>query len=224
METTINNAGLIKVKAQLFKSYIDNICNIQSTRILLGYTQQELSFLLGKPQNYVSDIETFTPGKEYTVTDIFRMSQIFKCDPKYLLGENFKSDSKVEVGVYQYLPDEDTQCTEAYLFMGDKNRVLYTFMEDISYKTMSDELRKSLINAVISYSESYSFNGGAEACGIFLYSRNLLKNKMRPQDLQLVLNLLVRIPGDYKLKTIIHDGRVKYVRIQPQIKECEIDN
>lgn len=213
METRINNAHQISSKTQWFKSYIDTVYNVQLKRIALGYSQEELSFLLGKDKKYIYLIEAFTPNKEYYTTDIFRLAEIFDCEPKDIVGISTKPDAKVEIGVYQNFEDKRLKCYEYYLFEAGGSKLLYAVTEKPLTTKLSPSLRTILTKLVMDLMLTIPASEGSEPMYIYLYCVQKIKAFVRPTHLQNVLLSFTRNDSTGKLKKVKEDGRAIYLLV-----------
>lgn len=225
MEMNINNADLIKVKTEWFKFSIDVVYGIQVKRIALGYSQEDLSFLLSKPLNYIYSIEHFLPKKEYYALDIFRLAEIFSCEPKDLFPVKSMQSSRITIGVYQYSDKYHIKYYEAYSFQENEIILLYELSEHIQRSHGLKSIRVFLKELIDDLLHSTFFNEGEEAWYIFKYCTTMLKVPFRPKYLIEVLRTFTQEEKP-KLKMIKDDGRVLFIKLddsqtqstQPKIK------
>jgi len=189
-----NNSKLVKEWTERSKVYIDIIHNIQLRRIGLGFSHADLSFLLGRPYDYVYNIETFLNDKEYYLSDLVRLYDIFKCTPKELFDneEDKEPHYRGNTGVYQYWDDKAIKQHEIYLIENFKPRLVYQVSEKISPVKELKALKSALIleirNLIV---ESY-FEEGAEPMIIFNTCKDRLKNNFRPIHLEAALHYFVK--------------------------------
>lgn len=81
MNTTVSKG--LKISSISF----DLICLIQMKRISMGYSQSELSFLIGRGKDFIRDREALKTNKEFWMSDLFTMAKIFRCDIADFAGQ-----------------------------------------------------------------------------------------------------------------------------------------
>ena len=212
MEINISNAEFIKVRTEWCKFSIDVVHGIQVKRIALGYSQEDLSFLLGKPANYICQIEHFLPKKEYYALDIFRLAQIFYCKPKDLFTIKSLQSNRVTIGIYQYSDNYAIKYYEAYSFQENKIILLYHLTEHIQCSYGLKSIRSSLKECIDGLLHTTFFDEGEEAWYIFKYCTTILKSPFRPKHLIEALHTFTQ-DENHKLKMIWDDGRAFFVKL-----------
>jgi len=208
-----NNSKMVKEWTERSKAFIDILHNIQIRRIELGFSHADLSFLLGKPINYVYNIETFLNDKEYYLSDLVRLYDIYNCTPKDLFAkeDELEPNYRCEAGVYQYWDNNATKHHEIYENRDFKSRLVYKTSEHIPRVERLKELKTNLVAEIhILIIESY-FNEGAEAMFIFNTCRNRVKNNFRPIHLKAVLQYFVETVDPPLLEIDKVEDRFVYV-------------
>ncbi|EHQ24805.1 helix-turn-helix domain-containing protein [Mucilaginibacter paludis] len=193
--------------------YVDMIYRLQMKRIAAGYTQEELSFLLGYPPDQVGRIERFDTDALVYLTDLNRLAIIFDCELLALAPGYPVSQQKIEI-----LTDHDQDSFRNYysiyrLGAVDQSELLYKIMEDrpefacqLKDKEAIQVKIKELISRLIT---GGSFTKGMEAWDIYQCSRGKMQRRYPPRLLQEVLQKYVS--GDRpRLEARTVEKRVTY--------------
>ncbi|EHQ30936.1 helix-turn-helix domain-containing protein [Mucilaginibacter paludis] len=193
--------------------YVDMIYRLQMKRIAAGYTQEELSFLLGYPPDQVSRIEAFDTDALVLLTDLSRLALIFDCTLLSLTPGYPISQQKIEI-----LTDYDQDSFRNYYTVyrvnaGKPNELLYKIMEDkIDYTRQNENVDaitvrlQALMEKLIG--DGY-FTKGAEAWDIYMDSQEQIKQRYPPRLLQRVIQSYVL--GDLlRLNSRQEENRITY--------------
>ncbi|EDM38766.1 hypothetical protein PBAL39_21875 [Pedobacter sp. BAL39] len=74
--TNVGISNGLKISSVSF----DLIYLIQVKRIAMGFSQSELSFLIGRGKGFIHEREAFKLNRELWMSDLFTMTKIFKCN------------------------------------------------------------------------------------------------------------------------------------------------
>lgn len=206
-----NNGSLIKAKTQQVRMQVDVVHNVQVRRIELGFSHEDLSFLLGKPKLYVCKIEAFLNNNEYYATDFAKLFEIFDCTAKELFKSESEPYQRCEIGIYQYKDDNGAKIHETYLFQKNKPLLLYRTLESIPHFKDLKFIKEDLTIEIRNLIEEGFFFEGAEASDIFQLCHQQMKRRFRPTHLKNLLHSLIKSVSPPLLRKITYNGRVTFV-------------
>lgn len=83
----VNSKSQMKNKEFRNPYLIDFVCRIKLFRIAFGYSQGDLSFLLGYQSKRITAIELFTSGPGYLISDLVYLSHVFGCSHQHFFPE-----------------------------------------------------------------------------------------------------------------------------------------
>jgi transcriptional regulator with XRE-family HTH domain len=205
---------------QISQYYVDFIYRIQLRRIALDLTQEELSFLIGRPSDYVGAIETFENDREYHFSDIQKLRVILGDElisTMFANNPTFYSDKEP---IFKF-----NVCEDRYYIYREVYKLTKSGSEQVVYKLIEDkpEYRDKPKNI-------HEFNKEVEACldkalkkGVFdefvhpmyiyFYCRRRIKVNFRPRAIIPILeNYAFIFPC--KLKRSYLNGSFYYSRMK----------
>lgn len=71
-----------RIMAELAAIDMYIISKIRERRMELGYTQEHLSFLLGKAEGYMSNFESHKRGKHFSTRMLNELAKALECSPR----------------------------------------------------------------------------------------------------------------------------------------------
>jgi len=197
----------------------DKIYRVMEMRILLGYTDRELSFLLGYRPLYVRDIENPLHTLRYTPKDTNYLLRIFDCklpdimsgkidEPFYQIIVNIKSYAGgITYTIFRDLPEQPALFKEF-------TRELENSSEPFENPVYFEEINNFITNLL---SGDY-FTSPKTALEIFKYCQSHLGTLVKPQILSVVMGRFT--PGKKStglIQTKNESGRTVYQRIDKKL-------
>ncbi len=169
---------------------IELVYRIQLLRLAFGYSQSELSFLLGYPSNRVRAIEDLGRGVRYTMNDLLNLSHIFECPTIRFLPHGPIHAARVNIRTARH--EQNGKCIhEAWECAPDSAWELRWRLPERSpeYRPAAEppallERTRTLIRSLIS---GGYFHTPWEAFEIYRACRHSIGNQLRPLTLNYAL-------------------------------------
>ncbi len=103
---------------------------VKLKRICMGYSQQEVAFLMGKEKNYISLKEHFVRRTAYRVSDIGRLSILLDCENSSFVARNSVKDQFNTYIGYETRSDGKILHEVFVKEKGDKRKLVFKIEED----------------------------------------------------------------------------------------------
>ena len=191
---------------------VNFIYNIQVMRISKGYSQKELSFLLGLPGNRVATIEGFIHNKEYSIIDISLLAKIFECTVKELFNPCHFPTEWLEMKVYREHLGGGRVIYNAYaLKENGKADLLYSLTEKPLRMRSVKQIISSVKKCINSFITSGYFKDGVDVAEIFKDAKRAINEDFRPIHLAQVLRSYIVSDSGLGLKRACEEDHYYYV-------------
>ncbi|AOM77502.1 hypothetical protein [Pedobacter steynii] len=123
----------------------DLIYFIQMKRIACSLSQEELSFLIGRGNNFITERETFKMNKELWLGDISVMSMIFDCRPAEFFRKVRGKENEIRLLSRQSVLGDYIQYEVFGLRQDDSIELLYMINEEDPSKKYDDREKSFLL-------------------------------------------------------------------------------
>ena len=181
-------------------------------RISKGYSQMELSFLLGLPGNRVATIEGFIHNKEYSIIDISLLAKIFECTVKELFNPCHFPTEWLEMKVYRKHLGGGRVIYNAYaLKENGKADLLYSLTEKPLRMRSVKQIISSVKKCINSFITSGYFKDGVDVAEIFKDAKRAINEDFRPIHLAQVLRSYIVSDSGLGLKRGCEEDHYYYV-------------
>jgi len=202
----------IGIWTERYSYYIDLVFALQKSRIEKGYTQGEISFLLGVHGNKISWIERYVPDVEYTVLDLLDLSILYNCKITDFFNKNPDDFGKELVGVYASWDEYGVKYFQAYVSRDNSYYLLYEISEYHLRVHKIKDTRKEIEKCLNEMIENGFFKTGASPLDIFIYCKAHIISDFRPKHLQHVLRDFFKRGSPKLLKKIKHYSKTLYIQ------------
>lgn len=181
------NSGRCRIENQYA---IELVYRIQLLRLAFGFSQAELSFLLGYPTNRVRCIEDFSQGHRYALQDLLNLTHIFECPTIRFLPQGQIGSASTTIRTERR--ERDGKCVhEAWQCTGNADwELLWKLPERMPECRPAAEpaalldRTRTLIRSLIA---GGYFNNPWETFEIFKACRHTIGNRLRPLTLKYAL-------------------------------------
>lgn len=211
MRTRVNRAAAGPKQTE--NAYaVELVYRIKLLRLAFGFSQAELSFLLGYPTNRVQAIEDFSAGESYALKDLINLSHIFECPAIRFLPQSpdrsalisIRTSRKERNGKYIH---EAWECT------GDGTwELLWKLPEQADIPRPAApalfERTRALIRCLVA---GGYFNNPWEAFEIYKACRQSIGNQLRPLTLKYGLLSFLTGGTDALLRVLRQGNHVSWV-------------
>ncbi|MBB6271193.1 transcriptional regulator with XRE-family HTH domain [Pedobacter cryoconitis] len=193
------------------RQHIDIIYTIQQKRIEKGYSQVEISFLLGLSRTRIRLIEQFAhPDIDYTIIDLMHLALLYKCEIKDFFREIRGGSEELQVGVYKGRDDYGATVFEAYYLVNNSYELLYKISEETTRIPKPQSAKLAIKACIHSLLKSKFFKRAVSPLEIYEYCRINLECDFSPKHIAQVLHDSFLKGTAKPLRRVKKDGRYSY--------------
>lgn len=194
--------------AEITETQFQIIYKVMIKRIAKGYSAEQLSYLLGRPRNYIAKVECFDHDC-YHITELSRIAQALEeNDYTSFLPETI-IDDKVKIRMEKNLAGDTYTYTCASITQEHSRKIRFVLEEYIGRKVLSgfSGIRDYDILIILDMVEVLIRDGYfrklRSPLDIFTYINKFLKFVISPYCLQLVLDSFCERQFDCKLRRMV---------------------
>ena len=197
---------------------IDFVCRIKLFRIAFGYSQEELTFLLGYQSKRITAIELFTSGPGYLIRDLAYLSHVFGCSHHQFFPDGLVTNQEIAIRTVQYrqsgkliheIWENKKDGSEELLWkVPEQDPKIFHFPEDIP-----DVIKETTEMIAKLISERY-FDDPKETAEVFKICREAIGYELKPRYLEKALELFTAGREGLYLKKVKEGHRHAYAKAE----------
>jgi len=201
----------------MYLATLDLIYRVKLKRISLGYSQAELSFLLGYPKDHIELIEDLSNEKEYMLSNLLSLAYIFNCQPRSLFSECLPPNEYIQVRSEKKILGNRIYYEAWRVNETEAEELLYKLFEDdpsLNCSSRKIEKVEKVMNLIDELFNDGFFDEPKNALEIFHQCQNKIGADILPRFIESALNVYLFIKTFPKLKMMEEGNCFVYRKVE----------
>lgn len=215
--------------AEITETQLQIIYKVMIKRIAKGYSAEQLSYLLGRPRNYVSKVEFFAHDC-YHVSELSKIAKALEEDDYTSFLPATIKDDRIKIHMEKNLCGDTYTYTCATFSEEHKRKVRFVLEEYVGlrvflgYSGVLDYDMLIVLDTVEVMIRDQYFGKQRSPLDVFLSIKRFLKFSINPYCLQLVLDSYCETHCNSKLKRVYKGNYFFYILDEGAPDSCPENN